>query len=97
MAVKRPKSAEALTLVEVLVATLILAIAASGALSHQYHTAGHAHIAKAQTIATNTAQLLLEDWKGASGAVNYNPAALGLGFSPSPVQPKDIEFVTAYV
>ena len=96
MTIRRPKFIAAFTLLEVMMATVILAVAALGALSHQYHTAQHAHIAEAQITATRTAQLLLEDWKGAGGAANYNPATLGLGFSPSSVQPEDIEFVMSY-
>lgn len=93
---KRTKSVASFTLIETMTATVVLAIAALGALSLQYHTAGHSRIAREQTTATRTAQLLLEDWKSNSAAANYNPATLGLGFSPSPVQPEDIDFVMEY-
>ena len=81
MAVKRLKFAAAVTLVEVLVAMAVLAIAALGALGYEYHAALQARIAHAQTTATRTAQLLLEDWKSTGGSEDYDPIALGLGFS----------------
>lgn len=97
MAAKHPKSGAAFTLVEAMMAVVVLAVAALGALSHQYHTAGHVRIAKAQTTATHTARLLLEDWKAANGSANYDPATtLGLGFSTSSVGPEDVEFVMAH-
>jgi type II secretory pathway pseudopilin PulG len=81
MTVKRPKFASAVTLIEVMLATAILSIAALGTMSYQYYSAGHARIAHAQITAVRTAQLLLEDWKSTGGTENYDLAALGLGFS----------------
>lgn len=75
------KQARGVTLVEAVLAMSILAITALGALSYQYHAARHSRIARELVTATRTAQLLLEDWKSASGANNYNPVLLGLGFS----------------
>lgn len=89
MNAKRPKFATAVTLVEVMVAMAILTIAALGALSYQYHAAGHARIARAQSAATHVAQLLLEDWKGTGGSEKYDPGILALGFSsPQPIPAK---------
>jgi len=81
MTVKRFKSARGVGLFEVMVAMAILAIAALGALGYQYYAAAQARIAHAQTTATHTGQLLLEDWKSTGGSVNYDPSALNLGFS----------------
>ena len=81
MSVRRTKLATAMTLVEVMLATVILVIAAVGALSFEYHTAGHTKIARAQISGTRTARLLLEDWMSTGGSSTYDPAALGLGFS----------------
>jgi len=81
MAVNRRKFAAAFTLAEVMVAMAILVIASLGALSYQYLAAKHARIARAQIAGTRTAQLLLEDWKSTGGSEEYDPAALGLGFS----------------
>jgi len=64
-----------------MVAMVILAVVALGALSYQYHAAREGRIAKAQITATRTAQLLLEDWKSTGGSTDYNPTTLGMGFS----------------
>lgn len=59
----------------------LLAIVVIGAMGYQYFAALHSRIARAQIIATRTAQLLLEDWKSTGGDTAYSPYALGLGFS----------------
>ncbi len=81
MIAKRSKFASAVTLIEVMLATTILCIAALGTLSYQYYSAGHARTARAQIAAVRTAQLLLEDWKSTGGSEDYDVGALGLGFS----------------
>jgi hypothetical protein len=89
--VKGLKLVKGITLIEAIVAMSILAIAAIGAMSYQYHGARHARIAREQITATRTAQLLLEDWKSYcyDGEVDkYDPTDLGLGFSePLPIPP----------
>jgi Tfp pilus assembly protein PilV len=70
-----------LTLIEALIAMTMLTVMVLGALSYQYLAALHSRIARAQVIATRTAQLLLEDWKSTGGSTDYDPSALGLGFS----------------
>jgi len=82
MIVKQRKFAAAVTLIEVMMATAVLVIAATGALSYQYYAARDAKIAHAQITGTRTAKLLLEDWMSTGGSEEYNPATLGLGFSP---------------
>ena len=85
----KPAFGGAVTLVEVMVAMVILAIAALGALSYQYHAAGHVRIARAQSAATHVAQLLLEDWKSTGGSEEYDPSILAVGFSsPQPIPAK---------
>ena len=81
MTVKRRRYAPAVTLVEIMVAMVVLTIAALGALSYQYYAAEHAQVAKAQTTGTYIAQLLLEDWKSTGGSTEYDPTTLNLGFS----------------
>lgn len=81
MKTKRDSCAAGVTLVEVMLATVILGVAAVGALSFEYHAAGHTKIANAQTCGTRTARLLLEDWMSTGGSSGYDPTALGLGFS----------------
>lgn len=75
------KFTAAFTLVEMMIAMAVVAIAALGALSYQYYAATHIQIARTQITATRTAQLLLEDWKSTGGSTSYDPTALGLGFS----------------
>ncbi len=81
MNAKRARFAPAVTLIEVMVATLVLAVAVVGALSYQYHAAGHSKAARAQMCGTRTAQLLLEDWMSTGGSKVYDPTALELGFA----------------
>ena len=89
MNAKRPIFAAAVTLIEIMVAMTILTIAALGALSYQYHAAGHVRIARAQSAATHVAQLLLEDWKSTGGSEEYAPDTLAVGFSsPLPIPAK---------
>jgi len=78
-----------MTLVEIMVAMVILTIVALGALGYQYHAAEHAQIAKVEIIATRTAQLLLEDWKSGGGSEDYDPATLDLGFTSTSFAPPD--------
>ena len=85
-AAKRVKSlrrglAPGSTLTEAMVSMVIVAIVATGGLSYEYLAAKHSLIARAQTTATRTAQLLLEDWKSTGGSTEYDPSSLGLGFS----------------
>jgi prepilin-type N-terminal cleavage/methylation domain-containing protein len=77
----RKKYRRGITLIEAMVAMAVLAIAALGALSYQFHCAKHARIAKLEMTATRTAQLLLEDWKSNGGSSSYDPTTLGLGFT----------------
>jgi len=52
MSLVRVKFAAAVTLIEVIVAMVALAVAAMGALGYQYHAAVQARIAHAQTTST---------------------------------------------
>ncbi len=86
---RRDDVASGLTLVEVMVATVILVVAALGALRCQYYAAGHGRIARAQIAAARTAQLLIEDWKSTGGSTEYDPSDLQLGFSEPLAIPDD--------
>lgn len=81
MTIRTRKFAPAVTLIEVIVAMVILIISSVGALSYQYFSAKDAKRARTQIIATRIAQLLLEDWKSTGGSDEYDPQELGLGFS----------------
>ena len=69
-----------ITLVEAIVAMVVLTIASLGALSYQYHAAVQARVGSSQVTATRTSQLLLEDWKSTGGSSQYDPSTLELGF-----------------
>lgn len=67
-----------MTLVEVVIAGVILFVAAVGALSYQYHARKQAKIAWAEMTATRTAQMVIGDWKSTggkplNGSSGYNP------------------------
>lgn len=66
---------EGLTLVEVIVAMLVIAIAALGVSSFRYQAALDARRADAQLMAARTGLLLAEGWRGIRGGTAYNPAA----------------------
>jgi len=81
MAFKRCKFAAGVTLIEVMVSIVTVGVLALGSFSYEHLAVKHIMIARAQTTATSTAQLLLEDWKSTGGSTDYNPSSLGLGFS----------------
>jgi prepilin-type N-terminal cleavage/methylation domain-containing protein len=80
-----PKGSKAFTLIELMVAIAVIAIAAVGALDYQYYAVKHSRIAHAQITATRAAQLLLEDWKSVGGSTGYDPLNLQFGFSSAVV------------
>jgi len=64
-----------LTLVEVIVAMLVIAIAALGISSFRYQAALDARRADAQLTAARTGLLLTEGWRGIRGETTYDPVA----------------------
>jgi len=81
---QKSKFNSAFTLIEVMVAMVILSIASVGALGYQYFAAKQAKIGQIQVASTNIAQLLLEDWKSTGGSAEYaesGPLDLGIGFA----------------
>ena len=91
--IKRPGFTAGLTLVEVMVAVAILAIAALGASAFRYHAALAARTADLQTTAARTALLLCESWRGASDPNAFDPTQLATGSSDSALA---IETITIY-
>ena len=77
-----------MTLIEVLVATVVVSVAATGVLSFGYHGAMQRRMARAHAGAVRIGHLLLEDWKANGGSVFYaravasthNPLELNMGF-----------------
>ena len=90
MDVKQRRFAAGITLTEAMVTMVSVAVAAMGGLSYEYLAAKHSRIAAAQTTATRTVQLLLEDWKSTGASTEYDPSALGLGFSMASNMPADL-------
>ncbi|MBN1125852.1 MAG: prepilin-type N-terminal cleavage/methylation domain-containing protein [Sedimentisphaerales bacterium] len=80
MKIIRRQYAHAVTLVEVIVACVVLAVAVLGVLSYQYHATRRTIVARDKLTATRTCRLLMEDWKSNGGDENYDPSALELGF-----------------
>jgi len=79
---KAVHSNKGVTLIEALIAAVVVSILALGGLAYQYLGAAHFHVAHAELTATRVGQLLIEDWKG-SGAPdidNYDATTLGVGF-----------------
>lgn len=70
-----------MTLVELSVAILILAVASVGTMSYQYHAARRASMARAEITAMQLGRLLIEDWKSRGGEESYDPAELNMGIT----------------
>lgn len=95
-----------MTLVEVMGAILILAVAVIGASAYRYHAALDARKADERATATRIALLLCENWRGVSGAVSGDEAydaedyfAHGLSFDASsegPEVPADFTELATY-
>ena len=90
MVCKHARYANGITLVEVLIATVVVTIAAVGVLSYEYHAARQSRLACANAGAIRIAHLLLDDWKSNGGSLDYasgnlrsipNPVDLDIGFS----------------
>ena len=89
MSCAQKKRARGITLIEVILATAMIAIAALGTLSYEYHGVKQMQIAKAHSAAVRVGYFLLEDWKANGGNSLYatnsfgvaSPDDLGMGFS----------------
>lgn len=86
---RRCRREAGLSLVEVMVASAILVVAALGALRCQYYAAGHGDVARAEMAAARLAQVFLVDWKSTGGSTDYNPMDLNLGLSGPIAVPQD--------
>lgn len=74
MSVKRIKRSKGFSLVEVMVAILILSVAVIGASGYRYYAALDARKADMQMTAARLALMLCESWRGLKGDENYDPA-----------------------
>lgn len=75
MTVKRAKSAAAFSLVEVMVAILILSVAVIGASAYRYYAALDARKASVRITAARMGVMLCESWRGVSGVETFAPTA----------------------
>jgi hypothetical protein len=83
MAGKKTTFAHGMTFVEVIAATLVVSVAATGVLSYGYHGVRQRRMARAQNTCTQVGRCLLEDWKGNGGSIFY---ARAVGGTPNPVE-----------
>jgi prepilin-type N-terminal cleavage/methylation domain-containing protein len=68
------------TLIELVVVLLILAIVSVGSINYQYFGTRLAQRADAEITAARTARLILDNWKKKGGDENFNPEDLDMGF-----------------
>jgi prepilin-type N-terminal cleavage/methylation domain-containing protein len=73
MTLKRLKSKAAFTLVEIMVAILIMTLAVLGASGYRYYSALDARKAAMHKAAAEIALLLCESWRGLEGIDTYDP------------------------
>lgn len=69
------------TLIELVIAIVILTVLSSGALAFQYYATKMALRAKAEITATRTARLVLDNWKKTGGDSNFKPTSIDSGFT----------------
>ncbi len=69
-----------ISLIEVMIAMVVMCVASMGVLSYEYHGARQMRVARAKASAVRIGYLLLEEWKANGGSVHY---ARGTGpYSP---------------
>lgn len=64
---------KALTLIEIMLTVLIIAIGVIGAMSFRFYSTADAKKADVQVNAARIGSMLLENWKGLGGLSSYNP------------------------
>ena len=72
------RSARGITLIEVVIATVIITVSAVGALSYEYHAARQTRYAFARSRAVHIGYFLLEDWKANGGSAQYAAGITGI-------------------
>ncbi len=75
MIVKRRKSESAFTLIEIMIATVIVIIAIMGTSAFRYNTILFAKQTDVEMTAARIALLLCEGWRGDEGSQTYDPTA----------------------
>jgi prepilin-type N-terminal cleavage/methylation domain-containing protein len=79
MEIRKIKAKRGFTLVEGMIAMMVLSVALIGASAYRYYAAMDVRKANLYTTAVRTATLLCEGWSGEDGDPNFNPATT---FSP---------------
>ena len=79
MKTRQIKTSSGFTLVECMIAMVVLSVALIGASGYRYYAALDARKANLYTTAVRTATLLCEGWSGEDGEPNFNPVTT---FSP---------------
>lgn len=74
---KPRKNRSGITLIEIMIALVIIVVGVLGAMMYRYHSALDARKADVHVGAGRVALLLLEGWKGAAGNEDYDPRTIG--------------------
>ncbi len=78
-----PIARSGFSMLELIIAIVVLAVTAAGAMHYQFHAARQIRMTQAEQTAMRTAQLILEDWKSRGGNDQYSPVDLKMGFTAS--------------
>jgi len=62
-----------MTLIEILIATVVVLVVVTGIMAYRYYSALDAKKAEVRAMAARVSLLLLEGWKGTGGAIDYDP------------------------
>jgi prepilin-type N-terminal cleavage/methylation domain-containing protein len=83
-----------LTIVEVMVAITVLAVAALGASAYRYYSTLDVRRADMRTTAARIGLLLCESWRGTGGDTSYDPTAhLGTDLTITPISlPSEFQY-----
>ena len=73
MRIKKHKSG--FTLVEIAISILIIMVLVTGAMGYQYRSTCDVKFSEIQATAARLSMFLLERWKGAEGAVDFDPVS----------------------
>ncbi|HUT28310.1 MAG TPA: prepilin-type N-terminal cleavage/methylation domain-containing protein [Sedimentisphaerales bacterium] len=86
MKIIKNKRTKGMSLIEVMLAVLILAISVVGASAYRYYSTLDARRADMQSAAARIGMLLCENWRGVRGSESWDPAAhLGSELTMSPI------------